>query len=105
MLLKKKEPKHIADQSKWWGYLHTNGTIQVKAYYSPVQIEDARESTFVRFIVPPFKSNTREEATILIIKEIEDVKRMQEGFIRPHRSGNYSSTSNRGATTGGLKRY
>jgi AmiR/NasT family two-component response regulator len=77
MLLKKKEAKFIPEQHMYWGYLHQNGTVQVKGYYEYGQIKDAEESGFVQYIVKPFKTSTRKEALIIITKEIEDVKRMQ----------------------------
>lgn len=47
---------------QWWAYLHTNGTIQVKRYFSPRDFEDARESPFVRKITKAFDAEGREDA-------------------------------------------
>jgi hypothetical protein len=81
MLLKKRKSKYAIDQSKWWGYLHVNGTLQVKAYYSVSQIEDAEESPFVKTIILPFKADTREEASMIINKKIrnEELKGKRSG--------------------------
>ena len=71
MLLKKREPKDKYEYD-WWGYLHVNGNIQVKGYYSPEQLLDAEESTFVQKIVYPFKALSREEAELIITKKLRD---------------------------------
>lgn len=72
MLLKKREAKYLPPEEDWWGYLHVNGKIIVKFYHSESQLEDAKESTFVKLIVPPFKTSSKKEATIIITKRIED---------------------------------
>jgi len=46
----------------WWGYLHTNGNIQVKRYFEPLDIEEARESPFVSRAAGPFEADGREDA-------------------------------------------
>ncbi len=48
--------------NKWWGYLHTNGTIQAKRYFDEMDIAEAKESDFVARIVGPFPCNSRAEA-------------------------------------------
>lgn len=70
MLLKKREPKDKYEYD-WWGYLHENGTVQVKGYYSPAQLLDAEESTFVLIIVYPFKALNREEAELIIKQKLK----------------------------------
>lgn len=48
---------------EWWGYLHTNGTIQVKRWFGDeLDLKEARESPFVRAVVNPFPASGREEA-------------------------------------------
>jgi hypothetical protein len=47
---------------KWWGYLHVNGNIQAKRYFSRLDIQEARESEFVRYIYGPFDAMNRDEA-------------------------------------------
>ena len=48
--------------NKWWGYLHTNGSIQVKRYFDRRDLEEAEESPFVSSYCPPFDAENREEA-------------------------------------------
>lgn len=48
--------------NKWWGYVHVNGHIQVKRYFSRLDIDDAYESPFVDIVFEPFEVNSREEA-------------------------------------------
>ena len=49
---------------KWWGYIHTNGSIQVKRYFGdPMDLAEARESPFVHKVFGPFDASSRHEAT------------------------------------------
>ena len=57
----------------WWGYIHTNGTIQVKRYFGPEDIREAHESPFVARVYGPFGGDcdTRKKTIAAIIK-LED---------------------------------
>ena len=46
----------------WWGYRHTNGTLQAKRYFGPEDIIEAAESDFVDEYYGPFECNGREKA-------------------------------------------
>ena len=46
----------------WWGYIHNNGSIQVKRYFDPTDINEARASPFVRGVTGPFYATGREDA-------------------------------------------
>jgi hypothetical protein len=48
--------------NKWWGYIHTNGSVQAKRYFDPLDIQEARESPFVAQVVLPFDAESREDA-------------------------------------------
>ena len=48
--------------NQWWGYLHTNGSLQVKVYFGPEDIMEAHESPFVDAVAGPWECNGREEA-------------------------------------------
>jgi len=50
------------DKLLWWGYVHTNGSIQVKRYFSELDIDEARESPFVKSAYGPWDCKNREEA-------------------------------------------
>lgn len=49
----------------WWGYLHRNGTVQVKRWFGDHRdyTEDCENNPFVIRVVPPFAAETKEEAT------------------------------------------
>lgn len=47
---------------QWWGYLHTNGSIQVKRYFSQQDMDEAWESPFVIAVAGPWDCTGREEA-------------------------------------------
>lgn len=51
-------------QNEWWGYLHTNGTVQVKRYFDSRDIEEALESDFVVKTAGPFNAVDRAEAIV-----------------------------------------
>lgn len=71
---KEEEKISLADQNpvdgglEWWGYEHRIGTIHVKRYFNEDDIEEARESPFVRRVVPMFLAKTRNEALRYVIK-------------------------------------
>lgn len=49
---------------KWWGYLHISGSLQAKRYFDPLDLDEARESPFIRLVVPPFCAYSRDEALL-----------------------------------------
>lgn len=51
---------------QWWGYLHVNGTVQVKRYFDERAIEDALASDFVIRVVWPFVAENRDDALRII---------------------------------------
>ena len=48
--------------NKWYGYLHTNGSIQVKRYLDSRDLQECRESPFVDSYTQPFSAVDRQEA-------------------------------------------
>lgn len=54
----------------WWGYLHSNGTVQCKRWWGDVEdyTGDCIGNPFVLEVVMPFEADSREEA----IKILED---------------------------------
>lgn len=46
----------------WWGYKHTNGSLQAKRYFGPLDTDEARDSPFCAQVVGPFPARDREEA-------------------------------------------
>jgi len=58
------------DPLKWWGYLHKQGTIQAKRYFSPLDTQEAEESPFVQRVIYPFEANNRAEAIAHIKEEL-----------------------------------
>lgn len=52
------------DRMMWWGYLHSNGTIQVKRWFGDHKdyTEDCEGNDFVVCVVTPFAADTREAA-------------------------------------------
>ncbi len=50
------------NEIQWWGYIHTNGQLQIKRYFGPRDITEALESPFVRTAFGPVEANSREEA-------------------------------------------
>jgi hypothetical protein len=55
----------------WWGYVHTSGTIQLKRYFSQLDIDEAYESPFVKEVYGPWECQGREEAEKIIKANIE----------------------------------
>lgn len=56
----------------WWGYLHQFGTYHVKRYFNdPADLQEARESDFVSAVHGPFEAKDRQEALIILQKELK----------------------------------
>lgn len=52
----------MAVELEWWGYLHTDGSIQVKRYFSLRDLLEADESPFVQARTGLFTATDREAA-------------------------------------------
>lgn len=50
------------NQNLWWGYLHINGSVQVKRYFDERDLDDAYESDFVDLVIQPFPADGRADA-------------------------------------------
>ena len=48
--------------NKWWGYLHVNGSLQVKIYFDQLDITEAQESPFCEQVAGPWVCENREAA-------------------------------------------
>jgi uncharacterized protein YndB with AHSA1/START domain len=59
----------------WWGYLHQNGSIQVKRWFGDHAdyTTDCEENDFVQGVVKPFAAKTREEAVAYITGQFKGV--------------------------------
>ncbi len=56
----------MTNDNQYWGYLHSNGTIQCKRWFGDVRdyTDDCRDNPFVVKVVPPFWAVSREWALI-----------------------------------------
>lgn len=54
---------------KWWGYRHIHGTVQAKRYFSELDIQEAKESPFVKQVVGPFDADGREDALRIVAEQ------------------------------------
>lgn len=63
---------NTGEKLMWWGYLHQNGTIQLKRWFGDHKdyTEDCRDNDFVIKVVPPFSSDTREEALKMVTNKL-----------------------------------
>lgn len=52
----------------WWGYVHENGTYQVKRFFDREDLDDAQSSPFVDQVIQPFEALNREDA----LKKLEE---------------------------------
>ena len=57
------------NMNKWYGYLLTNHSIQVKRYFDQKDLDEARSSDFVAHVYGPFDALNREDA----IKQVERI--------------------------------
>lgn len=59
------------NQNLWWGYLHINGSVQVKRYFDERDLDDAYESDFVDLVIHPFPADGRTDAIAKVHQKIE----------------------------------
>lgn len=62
----------MTNNNMWWGYLHSNNTIQVKRWFGDKKdyLDDCEGNPFVQEVVPPFEANSREEAIEILQKRL-----------------------------------
>jgi hypothetical protein len=58
---------------KWWGYLHSNGSIIVKRYFGDPRdyTTDCNNNPFIVKVVEPFSANGREDALRFVGGKVE----------------------------------
>lgn len=56
---------------QWWGYVHINGSLQVKRYFSTRDLVEARESPFVKSVYGPWEASGRDDAISKLKQEID----------------------------------
>lgn len=62
--------------NEWWGYLHSNGTVQVKraAWTYAGDIAEAQMSPFVQKTFPKFPALGRDDAIQIITQRLTEQK-------------------------------
>lgn len=60
----------MKNKNQWWGYKHTNGHLQAKRYFTPLDIQEAFESPFVEQAYGPFDARDRDEALSVLEGQI-----------------------------------
>lgn len=60
------------NEPMWWGYLHQNGSIQVKRWFGDHAdyTDDCYGNDFVQKVVRPFAASSREEAVEIITQRL-----------------------------------
>jgi len=56
----------------WWGYKHTNGSLQVKRFFSIEDIFEAQESPFCAIIVQNILAKDRDEALKILEETLKN---------------------------------
>ena len=56
----------------WWGYLHSNGNVQVKRWFGDHEdyTGDCEGNDFVQKVVRPFEADSYEKALEIISKAV-----------------------------------
>ena len=57
----------------WWAYIHTNGSLQIKRYFSQEDITEACASPFVTRLVGPFKAKDRADAEDIAKNQLKEI--------------------------------
>ncbi len=57
---------------QWWGYLHQNGTVQLKRYLGDPRdyTDDCEGNEFVLRVVRPFVAESRQEALMILTSKL-----------------------------------
>lgn len=52
----------------WWGYLHSNGSVQLKRWFGDPKdyLDDCEGNDFISQVVYPFSAGTREDALSIL---------------------------------------
>lgn len=60
------------NQIMWWGYLHQNGTVQLKRWFGDHKdyTEDCEGNDFVQRVASPFAAETREKAYAMLCNRL-----------------------------------
>lgn len=60
----------------WWGYLHANGTLQIKRWFGDHAdyTTDCEGNDFVQRVVEPFQADNREKALEIITARLNDLQ-------------------------------
>ena len=68
----------------YWGYLHSNRTIQVKPWFGDHldYTLDCKDNPFVLQVVEPFEADTKEEATRIIQERLGFIGEANEELRR-----------------------
>ena len=59
-------------ETMWWGYLHANGTLQVKRWFGDRKdyTDDCEGNDFVQRVVSPFVAVSREDAVQILQQKL-----------------------------------
>ena len=52
----------------WWGYLHVDGSVQVKRFFDQRDIDEAVHSAFVARVTGRFEAKNRQDAEEKAVK-------------------------------------
>ena len=61
----------MSGNNLWWGYLYINGSLRVKRYFNPLDLEEARRSPFTSIVVAPFKAMDRQHALKMLAAKLK----------------------------------
>lgn len=65
----------MTEKMQWWGYVHTQGTLQAKRYFDQGDIDEARSSPFCAQVFGPFPASGRDEALSTVQKLAGEMKK------------------------------
>jgi len=59
----------MADKNKYWGYIHVDGSLIVKRFFSNLDITEALESPFVKQVFSEVEADDIQAARKILIKK------------------------------------
>lgn len=60
------------EKIKYWAYIHSNGELQVKRYFHPMDLIEAQESPFVKKVLEPIFASSWQEALKIYQEQIPE---------------------------------
>lgn len=63
----------MSNKLLWWAYIHVNGSLHIKRYFDPRDLEEAHQSDFVSLVINPSSAVTQSEFSDIVYRKLYDL--------------------------------